>query len=101
MVELKITEIKLSYEKNILSVLSQILLTEWCEFTPYEVGLPKYGAFVDTEDFGSHFFLGHIIKKLSEVRIPYLMGESAVSILFQIHDGPNTILTEVTHCFHM
>ncbi|XP_035859477.1 cytosolic phospholipase A2 zeta-like [Sander lucioperca] len=49
-------------------------MTEWCEFTPYEVGIPKYGAFVQTEDFGSQFFIGHIIKKLPEVRIPYLMG---------------------------
>ncbi|XP_039639450.1 cytosolic phospholipase A2 zeta [Perca fluviatilis] len=47
---------------------------EWCEFTPYEVGIPKYGAFVQTEDFGSQFFIGHIIKKLPEVRISYLMG---------------------------
>ncbi|XP_070771970.1 cytosolic phospholipase A2 zeta-like isoform X2 [Enoplosus armatus] len=47
---------------------------EWCEFTPYEVGIQKYGAFVRTEDFGSQFFLGHIIKKLPEVRLPYLMG---------------------------
>ncbi|XP_030011564.1 cytosolic phospholipase A2 zeta-like isoform X3 [Sphaeramia orbicularis] len=48
--------------------------SEWCEFTPYEVGLLKYGAFVRTEDFGSHFFLGHRIKKLPELRIPYLIG---------------------------
>ncbi|XP_074501749.1 cytosolic phospholipase A2 zeta [Sebastes fasciatus] len=47
---------------------------EWCEFTPYEVGIQKYGAFVQTEEFGSQFFLGHMIKKLPEVRIPYLMG---------------------------
>ncbi|XP_028256350.1 cytosolic phospholipase A2 delta-like isoform X2 [Parambassis ranga] len=48
--------------------------SEWCEFTPYEVGLQKYGAFVRTEDFGSQYFLGHIIKKLPEVRLPYLIG---------------------------
>ncbi|XP_051278881.1 cytosolic phospholipase A2 zeta isoform X6 [Dicentrarchus labrax] len=55
---------------------------EWCEFTPYEVGIQKYGAFVRTEDFGSEFFLGHIVKKLPEVCIPYLMGiwSSAFSI---------------------
>ncbi|CAN9500160.1 unnamed protein product [Ophioblennius macclurei] len=47
---------------------------EWCEFTPFEVGLPKYGAFVHTQDFGSEFFLGRIIKKLPELRIPYLIG---------------------------
>ncbi|KAM9345081.1 cytosolic phospholipase A2 zeta-like [Symphorus nematophorus] len=55
---------------------------EWCEFTPYEVGFQKYGVFVRNEDFGSHFFLGHIIKKLPEIRIPYLMGiwSSAFSV---------------------
>ncbi|XP_054653674.1 cytosolic phospholipase A2 beta-like isoform X2 [Dunckerocampus dactyliophorus] len=47
---------------------------EWCEFTPYEVGFQKYGAYVKAEDFGSQFFLGHLIKKLPEVRIPYLIG---------------------------
>ncbi|XP_061645455.1 cytosolic phospholipase A2 beta isoform X1 [Phyllopteryx taeniolatus] len=47
---------------------------EWCEFTPYEVGFLKYGTFVRAEDFGSQFFLGHLVKKLPEVRIPYLIG---------------------------
>uniref|UniRef100_A0A672ZX05 Phospholipase A2 n=1 Tax=Sphaeramia orbicularis TaxID=375764 RepID=A0A672ZX05_9TELE len=49
---------------------------EWCEFTPYEVGLSKYGAFVQTSDFGSHFFLGHLIQKLPEVRLAALLGEN-------------------------
>uniref|UniRef100_G1KQ98 Phospholipase A2 n=1 Tax=Anolis carolinensis TaxID=28377 RepID=G1KQ98_ANOCA len=26
---------------------------EWCEFSPYEVGFSKYGAFIRSEDFGS------------------------------------------------
>ncbi|XP_061646150.1 cytosolic phospholipase A2 zeta-like [Phyllopteryx taeniolatus] len=66
---------------------------EWCEFTPYEVGFQKYGAFVRTEDFGSQFFLGHLIKKLPEVRIPYLIGiwSSFFSVnlvqLFQVATG--------------
>ncbi|XP_076022238.1 cytosolic phospholipase A2 beta-like [Genypterus blacodes] len=47
---------------------------EWTEFTPYEVGIKKYGAFVRAQDFGSHFFLGHLIKKLPEMRLPFLMG---------------------------
>ncbi|XP_068183643.1 cytosolic phospholipase A2 beta isoform X2 [Antennarius striatus] len=47
---------------------------EWCEFTPYEVGVKKYGAFVQTEDFGSRFFLGRIIEKLPELPIPYYLG---------------------------
>ncbi|KAI3363356.1 hypothetical protein L3Q82_011567, partial [Scortum barcoo] len=67
---------------------------EWCEFTPYEVGIQKYGAFVRTEDFGSQFFLGHIIKKLPEVRIPYLMG--IMSSAFSIN--LTQLWTHVTGC---
>ncbi|XP_037127808.1 cytosolic phospholipase A2 beta isoform X2 [Syngnathus acus] len=47
---------------------------EWCEFTPYEVGFQKYGAFVRAQDFGSQFFLGHLVQKLPEVRLPFLIG---------------------------
>src|SRR4029434_9618432 len=52
-----------------------VCVAEWCEFTPYEVGLPKYGAFVHTEDFGSEYFLGHQVKKLPETRLPFMIGE--------------------------
>uniref|UniRef100_A0A672HR07 Phospholipase A2 n=1 Tax=Salarias fasciatus TaxID=181472 RepID=A0A672HR07_SALFA len=55
---------------------------EWCEFTPYEVGFHKYGAFVQTENFGSEFFLGYIINKLPELRIAYLLGETLVFIQY-------------------
>nr|XP_033808459.1 cytosolic phospholipase A2 delta-like [Geotrypetes seraphini] len=47
---------------------------EWCEFSPYEVGLLKYGAFVRTEDFGSKFFMGRLMEKLPESRICYLQS---------------------------
>uniref|UniRef100_A0A8D0BUB3 Phospholipase A2 group IVF n=1 Tax=Salvator merianae TaxID=96440 RepID=A0A8D0BUB3_SALMN len=47
---------------------------EWCEFTPYEIGFRKYGAFVRTEDFDSEFFMGRLIKKHPEPRICYLQG---------------------------
>ncbi|XP_042300911.1 cytosolic phospholipase A2 zeta [Sceloporus undulatus] len=47
---------------------------EWCEFTPFEVGFRKYGAFVRTEDFDSEFFMGRLIKKHPEPRICYLQG---------------------------
>uniref|UniRef100_A0A3B4AZA2 Phospholipase A2 n=1 Tax=Periophthalmus magnuspinnatus TaxID=409849 RepID=A0A3B4AZA2_9GOBI len=48
--------------------------SEWVEFTPFEVGMQKYGAFVKTENFDSEFFLGHLIKKLPEIRLSYLLG---------------------------
>ncbi|NWH75405.1 PA24E phospholipase, partial [Piaya cayana] len=47
---------------------------EWVEFTPYEVGFPKYGAFIRAEDFGSEFFMGHLMKKLPESRICFMQG---------------------------
>ncbi|XP_075388410.1 cytosolic phospholipase A2 zeta [Tenrec ecaudatus] len=47
---------------------------EWCEFTPYEVGFPKYGAYVPTELFGSEFFMGQLMQFHPEPRICYLQG---------------------------
>ncbi|XP_077320662.1 cytosolic phospholipase A2 delta-like [Lithobates pipiens] len=47
---------------------------EWCEFSPYEVGLLKYGAFIRSEDFGSEFFMGRKTKDLPESRICFLLG---------------------------
>ncbi|XP_069806670.1 cytosolic phospholipase A2 delta isoform X2 [Dendropsophus ebraccatus] len=47
---------------------------EWCEFSPYEVGLLKYGAFIRSEDFGSEFFMGRRTRALPESRICYLQG---------------------------
>lgn len=49
-------------------------LLEWVEFTPYEVGFPKYGAFIRAEDFGSEFFMGRLMKKVPESRICFLEG---------------------------
>ncbi|XP_048649711.1 cytosolic phospholipase A2 zeta isoform X2 [Marmota monax] len=47
---------------------------EWCEFTPHEVGFPKYGAYIPTELFGSEFFMGRLLHLLPEPRICYLQG---------------------------
>ena len=51
------------------------LFTEWCEFSPYEIGFPKYGAFIPSELFGSQFFMGRLTKQLPESRICFLEGE--------------------------
>ncbi|ELW48131.1 Cytosolic phospholipase A2 beta [Tupaia chinensis] len=45
---------------------------EWVEFSPYEVGFPKYGAFIPSELFGSEFFMGRLMKRLPESRICFL-----------------------------
>ncbi|GAB5572544.1 cytosolic phospholipase A2 epsilon isoform X1 [Prionailurus iriomotensis] len=48
--------------------------SEWCEFSPYEVGLQKYGAFIPTELFGSEFFMGRLMKRIPESRMCYMLG---------------------------
>lgn len=48
---------------------------EWVEFSPYEVGFLKYGAFVPAELFGSEFFMGRLMRRLPESRICFLEGE--------------------------
>uniref|UniRef100_A0A452G7Q8 Phospholipase A2 n=1 Tax=Capra hircus TaxID=9925 RepID=A0A452G7Q8_CAPHI len=55
-----------------LTVLSFLPL--WVEFSPYEVGFLKYGAFVPPELFGSEFFMGRLMKRLPESRICFLEG---------------------------
>ncbi|NXX84965.1 PA24E phospholipase, partial [Urocolius indicus] len=59
---------------NVKNNYSTLDFKEWVEFTPYEVGLQKYGAFVRAEDFGSEFFMGRLMKKLPESRICFLEG---------------------------
>ncbi|KAL9980809.1 hypothetical protein ACROYT_G009447 [Oculina patagonica] len=47
---------------------------EWVEFTPYEIGMDKYGTFMRTELFGSKFFCGKLIEKFPESPLYYLQG---------------------------
>ncbi|XP_039190448.1 cytosolic phospholipase A2 epsilon-like [Crotalus tigris] len=47
---------------------------EWMEFTPFEVGLLKYGAYIRAEDFGSKFFMGRVMKKIPESPICFMKG---------------------------
>lgn len=53
---------------------------EWVEFTPYEVGFLKYGAFINAEDFGSEFYMGHLMKKIPESRLCFMQGNLAKQI---------------------
>ncbi|GAB1603689.1 cytosolic phospholipase A2-like isoform X2 [Argonauta hians] len=58
---------------------------EWIEFTPYEIGIPKYGTYMQTENFGSKFFMGKICREHPEPPLHYLQGiwGSAFCILFK------------------
>ncbi|ETE58087.1 Cytosolic phospholipase A2 epsilon, partial [Ophiophagus hannah] len=57
-----------------LSDQRQAINLEWVEFTPYEVGFLKYGAFINAEDFGSEFYMGHLMKKIPESRLCFMQG---------------------------
>ncbi|EDL79934.1 similar to phospholipase A2, group IVB (cytosolic) (predicted) [Rattus norvegicus] len=46
---------------------------EWFEFSPYEVGMQKYGAFIPTELFGSEFFMGRLMKRIPEPEMCYML----------------------------
>ncbi|XP_075699619.1 cytosolic phospholipase A2 delta-like [Rhinoderma darwinii] len=61
----------INVKQNTISTLD---FKEWCEFTPYEVGLLKYGASIRTEDFGSEFYMGRLMKKHPEPRTCFLQG---------------------------
>ncbi|KAL5004647.1 hypothetical protein ScPMuIL_018103 [Solemya velum] len=58
---------------------------EWVEFSPYEIGIAKYGTFMRTKLFGSKFFLGKLCRGYEEPSLHFLQGiwGSAFSILFK------------------
>ncbi|XP_069794314.1 cytosolic phospholipase A2-like isoform X2 [Narcine bancroftii] len=63
---------------------SELMFADWVEFSPYEIGMAKYGTFMHPSIFGSKFFMGTVIKKYEENPLHFLMGVwgSAFSILF-------------------
>lgn len=40
------------------------------------MGFQKYGAFIPTELFGSEFFMGRLMKRIPELEMCYLLGDS-------------------------
>uniref|UniRef100_A0A8C8SX99 Phospholipase A2 n=1 Tax=Pelusios castaneus TaxID=367368 RepID=A0A8C8SX99_9SAUR len=80
---------------NVKEKISNQDFREWVEFTPYEVGLIKYGAYIRSENFGSEFFMGRLMKKLPESRICFLEGDllswenlSKAFIIFSAEEEP-------------
>ena len=43
------------------------------EFTPYEIGMEKYGTFIKPQHFGSKFEHGTLVKTFDEAPMHYLM----------------------------
>lgn len=71
----------LHVKKNVTAKVFQ----EWLEFSPYEVGIAKYGTFMKSGVFGSKMYLGHVVKRYPEFPLHYLQGVwgSAFCILFK------------------
>ncbi|XP_004709525.1 cytosolic phospholipase A2 delta [Echinops telfairi] len=63
--------LSLNVKENRLETLD---FKEWVEFSPYETGFLKYGAFIPSELLGSDFFMGRLMRKLPESRICFLEG---------------------------
>ncbi|KAM9130200.1 cytosolic phospholipase A2 isoform 1-T4 [Pangshura tecta] len=63
---------------------SELMFADWVEFSPYEIGMAKYGTFMPPDLFGSKFFMGTVVKKHEENPLHFFMGVwgSAFSILF-------------------
>ncbi|KAK3879753.1 hypothetical protein Pcinc_015739 [Petrolisthes cinctipes] len=59
--------------------------SEWVEFSPYEIGIAKYGTFMKAQDFGNKFIVGKKIKHFEELPLHFLQGVwgSAFTILIK------------------
>ncbi|PAA57450.1 hypothetical protein BOX15_Mlig023408g2 [Macrostomum lignano] len=68
---------------NVKKDVSARIFQEWLEFTPFEIGLPKYGCFQRTCHFGCKFFIGRLCREYEEPPLHFLMGiwGSAFTIL--------------------
>ncbi|KAH9524899.1 Cytosolic phospholipase A2 [Bulinus truncatus] len=53
---------------------SPMVFHEWIELSPYEIGLPKYGTFLKSDQFSCKFFMGCIVKKFPEPPLHFLQG---------------------------
>ncbi|CAG5129542.1 unnamed protein product, partial [Candidula unifasciata] len=78
---------------------SAMIFHEWMEFSPYEIGLPKYGTFMKTEQFACKFFMGSVIKEFPEPPLHFLQGiwGSAFCIQFKrlLQDDKNIDMSEM------
>ncbi|TKC49334.1 hypothetical protein EI555_021503, partial [Monodon monoceros] len=52
---------------------SELMFADWVEFSPYEIGMAKYGTFMAPDLFGSKFFMGTVVKKYEENPLHFLM----------------------------
>uniref|UniRef100_A0A673W8I7 Phospholipase A2 n=1 Tax=Salmo trutta TaxID=8032 RepID=A0A673W8I7_SALTR len=77
---------------------SELMFADWVEFSPYEIGMAKYGTFMTPDLFGSKFFMGITVKQYEENPLHFLMGKKIQTYTHAyIHKQPNIAVT--THTF--
>lgn len=64
---------------KVIPIICHLIFTEWVEFSPYEIGMPKYGAYMNSELFGSKFFMGKLVKSYGEPPLHFLQGTPPLS----------------------
>uniref|UniRef100_A0A669Q469 Phospholipase A2 n=1 Tax=Phasianus colchicus TaxID=9054 RepID=A0A669Q469_PHACC len=88
---------------NVKDKISDQDFREWVEFTPYEVGFLKYGAYIRAEDFGSEFFMGRLMKKIPESRICFLEGNLLTWINVMLYNpswaNPSSEMSQLSHFY--
>ncbi|CAB1317670.1 unnamed protein product, partial [Coregonus sp. 'balchen'] len=53
---------------------SELMFADWVEFTPYEIGMAKYGTFMSPGLFGSKFFMGRVWGSAFSILFNRVMG---------------------------
>lgn len=71
---------------------------DWVEFSPYEIGMAKYGTFMTPDLFGSKFFMGTVVKKYEENPLHFLMGKKDVCTHNRVDEISTMILTVCFRC---
>ncbi|CAK8673400.1 unnamed protein product [Clavelina lepadiformis] len=72
---------------------------DWVEFSPFEIGIAKYGSFMDTKHFGQKFFRGVLLKIFEETPLHYMMGiwGSAFAVVLSEVFNKNEDKIKVSH----
>ena len=79
----------------------EALPTDWVEFSPYEIGMAKYGTFMTPDLFGSKFFMGSVVKKYKENPLHFLMGKTHTHTHTRTHAHTHTHGRTHTHVWSL
>lgn len=73
---------------NFILISLFVIFQEWVEFSPYEIGIAKYGTFMKSEDFGNKFIVGKKIKHFEELPLHFLQGKILLFSAFPLISLP-------------